>query len=82
MQRFLGRDPESVFPAWYDRCYYSALARMAEHWSAWEVVPRYRGTGYLSFAPVLQRAYLVYENWAERSGHPNLATHYLVSGWR
>jgi SAM-dependent methyltransferase len=82
MRRLLGRDPESVFPAWYDRCYYDALVKMLEPWSSWEIVPRYCGAGYLGFAPALQRPYLLYENWAARSGRRNLATHYLLSAWK
>ena len=82
MERLLDREPETVFPASYDGCYYNALARMLAPWSRWEIVPRYYGAMYLSFAPPLERLYLAYENWAERGRHRNLATHYLVSAWR
>jgi SAM-dependent methyltransferase len=82
LQRLLGREPETVFPAWYDGCYYPALAQMLEPWSASEIVPRYKGGDYMRFSRVLHRLYLAYENWAERGGHRNLATHYLISAWR
>lgn len=78
MQRLLGRDPESVFPAYYDRCYYSALVRLLESWSRVEVVPLYRGAAYFRFSRRLQALYLAYEGWAMRRGHHNLATHYLI----
>ena len=57
-------------------------ARLLAPWSRWEIVPRYYGAMYLSFAPMLEGLYVIYENWAERGGHRNLATHYLVSAWR
>jgi hypothetical protein len=46
-------------------------------WTAAEVLPCYRGAGYLCAFPRLQALYLAYEGWA-RESHPNLATHYLV----
>jgi SAM-dependent methyltransferase len=82
MERLLKRDPETVFPAWYDDCLYDRLAQLLEPWSAWEIRPLFRGGGYLSFSRLLQRPYLTYENWAESRGHRNLATHYLVSARR
>jgi SAM-dependent methyltransferase len=82
MQHLLHREPDTVFPAPYDGCYYSALEGMLAPWSRWDIVPRYYGAMYLSFAPLLEQLYLIYENWAERSGHRNLATHYLVSARR
>jgi SAM-dependent methyltransferase len=82
MQRLLRRDPETVFPAHYDSCYASALADRLQPWSAAEVVPLFQGGAYFNFALPLRAAYFVYENWAWRSGHANLATHYLVSSRR
>jgi len=82
MQRLLDREPDTVFPAPYDGCYYDALARLLAPWSRWEIVPHYYGAMYLSFAPMLEALYVIYENWAERGDHRNLATHYLVSAWR
>lgn len=76
MKRLLGRDPETVFPAYYDKCQYDALAQLLGAWSHFEITPRYRGAGYLAFSRMLQRAYLAYENWSLAS--PGLATHYLV----
>jgi SAM-dependent methyltransferase len=78
MARLLGRDPESVFPAYYHRCWYGALARTLAPWSEWQILPRYRGAPYLGFMRPLQAAYMAYEEWAVRGGHDNLATHYLV----
>ena len=78
MKRLLARDPATVFPAYYDRCWYSALVKITETWSKVEILPRYVGATYLSFSPPLQRAYLVYENWTISHDHRNLATHYLI----
>jgi SAM-dependent methyltransferase len=79
MKAFLGRDPETVFEAHYDRCYYSALDRLLRPWSSREIVPLYRGADYFGFAPPLERAYVAFENWLSRSGRKNFATHYLVT---
>lgn len=79
MQRLLNRDPETVFPAYYDRCTYYGLVDMLGNWSEIEIVPRYNGAGYLSFFAPAQRAYLWYEDWACRNERQNLATHYLVT---
>jgi SAM-dependent methyltransferase len=82
MKRLLKRDPASVFPAYYDRCSYTGLRNSLTRWSQVEVLPRYKGGGYFSFSTPLQRAYLVYENWAHRRERRNLATHYLICARR
>jgi ubiquinone/menaquinone biosynthesis C-methylase UbiE len=82
MKRLLGRDPDTVFGAHYDRCYYSALEPLLMQWSNWEVLPLYRGAGYFSFATPLERIYLAYEDWICRAGRKNLATHYLLTAVR
>src|SRR4051794_14834815 len=66
MQWLLGREPGTVFPAWYDGCYCGALEQMFGEWSVAEIIPRYKGAEYLSFSRALQRLYLGYETWAER----------------
>lgn len=78
MKRLLRRDPESVFPAPYDQCTYTALSRMLEGWSDVRIVPRFRGAGYLSFLPPIQAVYLRFEDLIARGRHWDLATHYLV----
>lgn len=82
LKRFLARDPRTVFPAHYDQCWHGALVRITSPWSEAEVLPRYRGSGYFKFLGALERAYLVYEDWAIRGDHRNLATHYLISARR
>ncbi len=77
MAATLGRDPDTVFPAHYDRATMNGLTSALRGWRHAEIVPRWRGAGYLSAFPRLQALYLVYEDWAGES-HPNLATHYLV----
>lgn len=78
MERLLRRPPDSVFPAHYDRCHASALARALRDWSSADVRPIYQGGSYFNFCLPLRAAYFGYENWAERSGRANLATHYLI----
>ncbi len=78
MERLLRRPPDSVFPAHYDRCHATALTRVLRDWSAAEVRPIYQGGSYFNFCLPLRSAYFGYENWAERSGRANLATHYLI----
>ena len=78
MKHLLGRDPETVFPAYYDGTRYSPLRRHFQTWESAEIVPLFRGAGYFSFSRPLQRGYLAYENWAAESNRVNLATHYLV----
>ena len=78
MNILLHRDPKTVFPAYYDSCWYGAIARLLSGWKCVDIVPRYRGGSYVRFAPFIQMVYLRYESWAEERGHRNLATHYIV----
>jgi SAM-dependent methyltransferase len=82
MVELLGAQEHQTFPTHYDRCRYSALTAMLGEWSEHEIVPRYRGAGYLRFARSLERAYLRYENWIVRRGIAELATHYLIEAVR
>lgn len=78
--RLLDAVPDSKFHTHYDGCTDRALRRILAcgGWETWEIVPHYRAGGYLGFSRPLQRAYLVYENWAAHSRRANLATHYFV----
>lgn len=78
--RLIGADARDKFPAHYDGCTDSELRRLLSDtgWTSWEITPFYKAGPYLGFARPLQRAYFVYEDWAERSGRTNLATHYLL----
>jgi SAM-dependent methyltransferase len=82
VDRFTERSAASVFPAHYDRCWASAIRRTTRRWTRVDIVPRYTGASYLRFLPLAQRAYLVYEDWAMRTGHEDLATHYIVEARR
>ena len=82
MKYLLHRDPSSVFPAYYDKCWFTALEALGQSWTGFSVYPRYAGASYLSFSPVLQRIYLAYEEWTIRTERRNLATHYLIVGRR
>jgi 2-polyprenyl-6-hydroxyphenyl methylase/3-demethylubiquinone-9 3-methyltransferase len=78
MHRLLRRDPDSVFPAHYDRCHARALQRSLASWTGARVEPIFQGGAYFNFALPLRRAYFAYEDWAWRSGRADLATHYLL----
>jgi SAM-dependent methyltransferase len=78
LKRLLARDPETVFPATYDSCTYSAMTSAFAGWSGADILPRYRGAGYFGFSAPLQRLYLRFEDLLERGNHVDLATHYLV----
>lgn len=76
MSVLLGRDPATVFPAYYDDCWHRRLRRVFDGWTRVRIVPRYSGAFYFSFFAPLMALYLVYEDWAAR--HPDLATHYVI----
>jgi SAM-dependent methyltransferase len=82
MKHLMYRDPDSVFPAHYDRCWDSALRRMFAPWAEVEIEPLYTGAGYLAFARPLQALYVgAEEQWARRDAR-NLAAYYIVTARR
>lgn len=80
--RFIQRNPDSKFPASYDRCYHGGLARLLRDWSEVTITPLFVDAHYFSFSPALQRVFLMYEDWACRGGHANLASHYILDASR
>ena len=77
--RIQGRTPESVFPAEYDHCSYSGLARLLDGaWAGYSIEPLYVGYGYVRFSRVLRALYMGFEEWACRSARRNLAVHYRL----
>jgi len=82
MHKFLGRDPHTVFPAYYDRCWKTALERTLDDWDNFQITPYFIGAMYFRFSSTLQRIYLHYEEWAMNTEHDNLATHYLILATR
>ena len=75
-----GRDPHTIFPAFYDKCWYSALEELLKDWSQVSIEPLYTGAGYLGRMPfrLVRPLYLLYEDWTVREDKRNLASHYLV----
>jgi SAM-dependent methyltransferase len=82
VDRFTERSSNSVFPAHYHRCRESALRSILAPWARADIVPRFTGAPYLRSFPPAQWVYLLYEDWAMRSAHPDLATHYIVEAER
>jgi SAM-dependent methyltransferase len=78
LSRLVGRDPKTVFPAHYDRCWYTALRQLATGWSTFHVVPRWRGASYFGFSRLVRAIYVTYEEWTIRAGRLNLAPYYLI----
>ncbi len=82
LHHLLGRDPEKVFPAHYDRCWSSAVQRMLVAWTSAEVIPLHRGAAYFHFAKPLRAGYLLYEEWVRSQQFENLASYYIVDAVR
>jgi hypothetical protein len=74
---FTGRARESIFPAIYDHCSYSEITAALGGLDA-RVIPRFMGALYFGSLPILQEAYLAFEESMVRGGHWDLATHYIV----
>lgn len=81
-QWLVGRDPASIFPAYYDRCTSRGLQRTFGVWRELVIEPRYIGAGYFKFAAPVLRSYLAIENRVARADCRNLATHYLLEARR
>jgi 2-polyprenyl-6-hydroxyphenyl methylase/3-demethylubiquinone-9 3-methyltransferase len=82
LHRFLGDDPERIFPAHYDRCWDSALRRLMADWSDVDIEPLYMGAEYLEFLRPAQALYVGAEElWARRDVR-NLAAYYVVTARR
>jgi SAM-dependent methyltransferase len=82
LHRFLGDDPERIFPAHYDRCWDSAVRRLMADWSDVDIEPLYMGAEYLEFLRPAQAVYLGLEEcWARRDVR-NLAAYYVVTARR
>jgi SAM-dependent methyltransferase len=77
-----GRDPQSIFPAHYDRCTASELRDMLGSWSEARVIPQHTGALYFKFMPPLQALYLGYEEWAWRDRRHDVAVYYVLSARR
>ena len=76
MQKLMGRAPDTVFRAYYDRAYHSRLTGMLRSWHSFEIRPEYVGSNYFGFAPPLASLHRAYDRWAVR--HPDLASHYVI----
>jgi SAM-dependent methyltransferase len=79
MSVLLDSDPADKFPTKYHGCDPRSLRQALAQWSSYEITPRYKGGSYFRFSRGLERAYLVYENWIERTARVHLATHYVIS---
>jgi SAM-dependent methyltransferase len=71
-----------TFPAYYDRCWQTAIEDLLQPWSRVEVSPYYAGLGYFqSWAP-LRAGYVAWEEWCLAHQWDNLAPYYVVDATR
>jgi hypothetical protein len=77
--RLRRRPLESVFPAHYDRCTDTGLHSAFADWSELQVIPLWHAADYFDRLPLIQRAYVQYENWTMRRGLIDFCTHYVVA---
>jgi SAM-dependent methyltransferase len=80
--RLAGRQPETNFPAPYDRCWYSAIGSLRQSWSTLAIDPLYTGAYYFGFFRPAQAVYIVLEEAIAQATLRNLATHYVVVATR
>lgn len=78
MRSLLSRPADTMFPAYYDRCWASALERVFDDWSEVEITPRWFGAPYFAWSRPFQAIYVGYEEWASRRSFANVAPYYLV----
>jgi SAM-dependent methyltransferase len=71
-----------TFPAYYDRCWHTAIEHILEPWSEAQVVPYYAGLGYFNSRAVLRAGYLAWEEWTMAHRWNNLAPYYVVDAIR
>lgn len=71
-------DPVEKFPTRYAECDHGSLRTALSTWTEYGIVSRYKGGGYFRFSRSLERLYLMYENWIERTDRVGLATHYVI----
>lgn len=83
LRGLIGRAEESIHPAYYDHCWYSALGELfIDGWERSEIVPRYTGGKYFRFSRPIHAIYLVYEELIWRADKRNLAPYYLIDATR
>jgi SAM-dependent methyltransferase len=78
----LGREPDSMFIAHYDRCYASAVRTAFRDWTSVQLEPRWEAAAYFDFAMPVFQTYLAIENRMADAGWEDLATHYFLSADR
>lgn len=83
LHRLTGRTPDTVFRAYYDRSWYSALtSTMSSGWTSQEVTPLFYGAAYFAFWRPALALYVCGEEFVFRRGVRNAATHYIIHAIR
>jgi SAM-dependent methyltransferase len=68
----------TTFPAYYDRCWQTAVERLLQRWPHVDVVPYYAGLGYFDAFPPIRAGYLAWEEWTMAHHWGNLSPYYIV----
>jgi SAM-dependent methyltransferase len=79
--RFTQRDPETIFPAWYDQCSYRGLSNILANWTSSEIVSIYAASRYLE-SRFVRGVYLGLEEVVVQRDMQNLASDYVVRAVR
>lgn len=73
-----GRDPDGIFPAYFDRCSASELRHLLSGAREVRIVPRYAGAGYFKWLPPAHWVMKRMLELMERGDHADLGSYYLV----
>ena len=83
LTHLVGKHPDEVFPAHYDKCWHAALDTILTPWSQREIVDLHTGAlPYFGFSKSVRSLYVGYEEWAFRGDHRNLASYYVIDAVR
>jgi hypothetical protein len=65
--RLARRRPDTVFRAYYDHCWYTALQRLfCQTWAEVSITPLYTGAYYFGFSRLVTAVYIAFEEWMYR----------------
>ncbi len=74
----VGRKPEGIFPAYFDRCSASELRVLLREARDVRIEPRFSGEGYFRWLPPLRWLWIRVSEQLARGHHDDLASYYLV----
>ena len=75
-------DSYQTFPAYYDKCWNSALEQLLRPWQSARITPYFAGLGYFEKVRPLRAGYLAWEEWIMAHEWKNLAPYYVIEAQR